>query len=293
MRSKTKLGALAILLGVAVAVPALGQSGQLSQYAACPDPPPKLSPAQVDAAHVVFQAGQVAYDEGDYAKAVDAFKDAYKRDCSKTVLLVFIAKAYETKGDKAEAINALETYLKRAPNAADAETIKRRIENLKAQLAAQPTATATTTTTATATATATAPTATATSTAPPPPERAHSAGPWILVGAGGAAVVTGAILLGVGLSKRSQANTLCPNGSCAIPADKPRAEALSADGTTFANIGIIVGSVGLAAVVGGLIWHFVEPTGPVKDAKLQIVPQFQPGYGGQLGYGGLTVAGQF
>ncbi len=45
----------------------------------------------------------------------------------------------------------------------------------------------------------------------------------------------------------------------------------------MANVGFIVGGVGIAAVAGGLIWHFLEPTGE-KTAGL--VPQLGPGYAG-------------
>lgn len=290
MRSKTKLSALAILLGTALAIPALAESGTVTQYPTCPDPPPKLTPAQLDAAHVVFQAGKVAYDEGDYAKAVESFKDAYRRDCSKSALLVFIATASELRGDKAEAINALETYLKRNPKADDAESVRRKIDALKAQLAAQPTATASTTATASATttATSTAPTATATSTAPPP-EHGHTAGPWVVVAIGGAVVIPGVILTVIGQGNFKSASSTCRRtangdlipGSCAPLTDKEVTEKQnSALVLRGVGIGLLAGGVALA--VGGLIWHFLEPTGPAKTGNLRITPDWQPGYGGLL-----------
>src|SRR5678815_3523838 len=150
---------LACLLGIALAVPALAQqSGNVTQYPACPDPPPKLSPAETEAAHASYKVGVEAYNKGAYDKALDNFRDAFRRDCSKVALLNFISRAYEGKGDKAEAIHALEVYLQRNPKAEDADDIQTRITNLKAQLSSTNTATATTsapTTTATVTATAT------------------------------------------------------------------------------------------------------------------------------------------
>ena len=284
MASKTKLTAVALLLGTALAVPAIAQTGTVTQYAACPDPPPKMSQAEQDAAHVVFLAGKVVYDEGDYAKAVDSFKDAYRRDCSKTALLNFIARAYEAKGDKAEAVNALETYLKRNPKAEDAESVRRRIENLKAQIAAQPTANATTTATATSTGTATAPTATGTGTAAPP-ERGHTAGPWVVVGVGGAAVIPGIILTIVGQGDYKSASAGCnrdPNGNL-IPSGTcdPKTVTPAQDkGLLVRGIGIGILAGGVALIAGGLIWHFLEPTGPVKEGKIRLSPVWQPGYAG-------------
>lgn len=287
MASKTKLTALALLLGTALAIPAIAQTGTVTQYAACPDPPPKMSQAEQDAAHVVFLAGKVAYDEGDYTKAVESFKDAYRRDCSKVALLNFIARAYEAKGDKAEAVNALETYLKRNPKAEDAESVRRRIDNLKAQIAAQPTVTATGTATATATGTgtATAPTATSTSTAAPP-ERGHTAGPWVVVGVGGAALVPGIILTIVGQGKYGSATDGCkraPNGDL-IPNSCPIADAevtrRQDSGLLLRGFGIGLLAGGVALIAGGLIWHFVEPTGPAKEGKIRLSPVWQPGYAG-------------
>ncbi|CAN5320534.1 hypothetical protein BH09MYX1_BH09MYX1_05030 [soil metagenome] len=284
MRSKTKLSALAILLGTALAIPALAQTGAATTYPACSDPPPKLTPAQLDAAHVVFQAGQVAYDEGDYGKAAEAFKDAYRRDCSKTALLVFISKAYELKGDKAEAINALETYLKRNPKADDAESIRRRIESLKAGLA-----TATATATTTQTAATIAPTATATVTPPPLPDRTHTAGPWVVVAIGGVALIPGVILTIVGQGNYKDASSTCQRnagglvpGSCGISDKEVSAKQDSALILRGVGIGLLAG--GGALVIGGLIWHFLEPTGPQKPeaATLRFIPQVQPGYGGML-----------
>lgn len=297
MRTKTKFAALAMLLGTALAIPAIAQTTTLSQYPACPDPPPKLSQADLDAAHVVFLSGEVAKKEGDYGKAVDAYKDAYRRDCSKPVLLRFIALAYEAKGDKAEALNAFETYLKRDPKAEDVETTRKHIENLKAQIAAQPTATATTTTTATGT--ATAPTATTTATTPPP-ERGHTAGPWVLVGVGGAAIIPGVILTIVGQSDISDSRSGCTTSGTGLscPSYKGLSTVAPAGGTSpsdaergrvqnqgllFRGFGIGLLAGGVAIVAAGLVWHFLEPTGPVKaDAKLRVLPEWKPGYGGLL-----------
>lgn len=294
MRASIKTTALAILLGTALAVPALAQSAgaPLSEYPVCPDPPPKLTPAQENAAHAAFTLGNDAFQVSDYPKAIDLFKDAYKRDCSKQILLDYIARAYEAKGDKAEAIHALELYLKRNPKADDADQVKKRIENLKAALAAQnaaATATASATATApTATSTSTAPTATATSTAPATaPAGGHTAAPWIVTAAGGALTVTGVVLLIVGQGKVRASKLGCTNGAkdcdpkdVTPPSDGGRnRQDLNNSGTTLSNVGLITGVVGVVAVGGGLLWHFLEPTGP-KPAAATLTPEVSPGYAG-------------
>jgi tetratricopeptide (TPR) repeat protein len=297
MRASIKNTALAILLGTALAVPALAQpaGAPLSEYPVCPDPPPKLTAAQENAAHAAFTLGNDAFQVSDYPKAIELFKDAYKRDCSKQILLDYIARAYEAKGEKGEAINALETYLKRNPKADDADQVRTRIENLKAALAAQ-TATATApTSTGTApagTGTATAPTATATSTAPvPPPTGGHTVAPWIVTGAGGALTVVGVVLLIVGQGKVSASKAGCPNNDpskCASPltADGKNRQDLNNSGTTLSNVGLVTGVVGVAAVGGGLLWHFLEPTDP-KPTAARLTPEVSPGYAG------LSFAGAF
>jgi tetratricopeptide (TPR) repeat protein len=287
---------LAVLAAVALAVPALcfgvaeAQQPATSTYNTTCDRKP--SEGDENAARAYFTIGKKAYDEADYQKAIDNLKEAYKLDCTKPILLNYVASAYIAKGDKAEAIAALEAFTKRDAHAADAEGVPRKIANLKQALAAQSaTASATTPTTSTATTTSTTPTSTATTTtAPtttdtvPPPERGHTVLPWIVVGVGGAAMVTGIILLAVGSSKVSDSFNICPNGNCGIDpggGKNRQATALNSDGRAFQNIGIAVGLVGVAAVGGGLLWHFLEPTGPAKSARIR--PELGPGWAGVSG----------
>ena len=140
MRSTRKPLLFLLLVGMVVAVPALAQSP--STYPAACDAS-KVSKTDVERAHTVFISGKGFLDEANYDKAISYFKDAYSIDCSVHGILPIIATAYERKGDKAEAIHALEEYLQRVPNAPDHEVIEHRIRNLKDQLAQEkPSATA-------------------------------------------------------------------------------------------------------------------------------------------------------
>jgi tetratricopeptide (TPR) repeat protein len=287
-------------MGVAVAVPAFAQ--QPSQYPA-PCDASKVTRSDVDRAHTVFLSGKQYLDESNYDKAISYFKDAYSIDCSVHKILPIIATAYERKGDKAEAIHALEEYLKRAPTDPDKEVIERRIRNLKDQLAASgttatatataPTATATTPPTATAPATTTVPalttvpppSATGTSTPPPPSGGGgHSAAPWVVFGVGAAGMVTGLALVVVGASQVSSAESACPGDVCpkGDTADKDKGNS----GRSLETAGWVVFGVGTAALAGGLIWHFVEPKGS-DTAGAMVTPTFGPGYGG------LSLSGRF
>ena len=109
MRSICKPLLVVAFLGTVVAVPALAQP---SSY-----PPPcdasKVSKGDVDRAHAVYLSGKQFLDESNYDKAISYFNDAYSIDCSVHAILPIIATAYERKGDKAEAVRALEEYLRR------------------------------------------------------------------------------------------------------------------------------------------------------------------------------------
>jgi tetratricopeptide (TPR) repeat protein len=284
------------LLGSAVAVPALAQ--QSSQYPA-PCDAAKVSRSDVDRAHTLYLSGKQFLDESNYDKAISYFKDAYSIDCSVHGILPIIATAYERKGDKLEAIHALEEYLKRAPTANDREVIERRVRNLKEQVAATTPAT-TTAPTASAPPTAAPPTASATATTPPTPAstetgpaasssaaagpsptsaHGHSVAPWVVFGVGAVAAVTGVVLYAVGTSKVSNAASACPSRAMCAPnvADQGNT------GRTLEAVGGIAGGVGLAAMAGGLIWHFAEPT-PVSTTGF-VAPTIAPGYAG-VSYGG-------
>lgn len=291
-----------------VAVPALAQQSGSSGYPA-PCPASQVSKADVDRAHTVFLSGKGFLDESNYDKAISYFKDAYSIDCSVHAILPIIATAYERKGDKQSAVGALQEYLKRVPNAPDREVIERRIKNLQDQIArdqgaatAVPTAsTPPTATTAAPTASATAaPTATEqpTSTGTPPPpttEGGHSITPWIVVGVGGAALVAGVVLFAVGAGDISSAEQVCGPGhnQCpTVPGSSPpqlttagaNAQSQGNTGRTLETVGVVAGAVGVAAVAGGLLWHFMETPG-ANTTGATVTPVVAPGYAG-LGLGG-------
>ena len=291
-----------VLGAVALSVPALAQSAangtagsgaQLSVYPACTTQPTK---DDSEVAHGAYIAGKRAFDENDYPTAIQYFKDAFRRDCTKYELLNIISRSYELRGDKPEAINALETYLKRAP-ASDpgTEAIQKRLTNLKAQAAADASTKGTTSATVTPPATATTTTATptapsATSNAETSPPREHTVGPWILVGVGAAAVVTGIVVLAVGEKTVSSASAdHCGPGGASSCADPAGASSQQTQGNTLAAIGGVVGGVGVVAVVGGLVWHFIEPTSPAPQggSHIGVRPDARPGYAG------LSIGGTF
>src|SRR3954466_850591 len=113
--------ALVMSAGLAFAQPA-------GPYPECTHKP---TPSDLEGAKGAHKAASQFYDRGDYDKAIRYWTDAYSFDCTAHGVLINIANAYEKKGERASAIVALETYLKRTgadPN------IEEKVRNLKALL---------------------------------------------------------------------------------------------------------------------------------------------------------------
>jgi hypothetical protein len=280
MRASHRNFLLPVLLATAVAVPALAQTGNapLTNYPACNTTPNKQDS---DQAHEAFKLGKRFFDEADYGSAIHNFVDAYKLDCTKTELLTIIARAFELNGNKADAVHALETYLERAQSASaeDKAQIQKRIDNLKALIAAQ-------TPVPTAAPAAPVPVEPAAPPPPPPPpppeERHHTAGPWVLTAIGGAALIGGGVLWLIGHGDYTSAQSVCPMNICSGGSSSEESEGNT--GHTLMDVGGLVFIGGGALAVGGLLWHFVEPTGPSGDKKASVEPVLAPGYAGIRGW---------
>jgi hypothetical protein len=290
------------LLGLALAVPAFAQNGLVK--------PGEPIPAACTAKDVtadrnqrasdLYKTGKLASENLEREKAILYYTDAYRADCTGHRVLLRIAEQWELIGNKAESLRYTEAYLDRAsPTDGERDAANVRRDRLKRELAAAPPAsstaappataptvapTAAPTVTATATATA-APTTTDTG-APP---RGHTAPPWIVAGVGGGALIAGGVLLGIGSGKVSTADKNCdpktPGGR-----DCTNASAVSSgnSGRTLETVGVITGAVGLAAIAGGLIWHFAESTGPSQPSTgTHLTPAVAPGYAG------LSLGGSF
>jgi tetratricopeptide (TPR) repeat protein len=310
MRSRKHAVGLFVLLAIGTAVPALAQPAATSVYPECPANR-VLSPDESEAAHAKYVAGRVDYDEGNYDSAITRFKEAYAKDCSKHEVLVIISRAYEQKGDRVEAINALQTFLNRVPkNYTDRDTYERRLRKLKEDLAAHPQTSSTAAPPTNGTATAPP-----TSTAPPPPPpaggetRGHTVYPWLVVGGGVVLIITGAIIAAT--APATPDNCDKAKEKCSVPVDPktgvpvapqctgsngPNCYDLDADqqkaGTAksqpIIGYGFIAG--GALAIGAGLVWFFLEPTGP-STSSAKNGPVVTPSVG--KGYAGFTFGTSF
>jgi len=273
MRVRQLVIASSLLALAFTAVPAREAHAQATGGAAYP---PGCAAAAVpqsesERAHTIYQAGKVQYDDKNYDAAIVQFRDAYKRDCSKHDLLIIISRAYELKGDKVEALRALETYVERVPSSPDITTHKNGIDSLKKQIAAQPPP---------------PPAAGPAATAPPAEVREHTIPPWIVVGLGGAGVIVGVVFVATtpslpsGCDKDTKTCTRLPGETKNQFDDRQATAGASQNQPT---IGAVAMGIGGAFVVGGLLWHFLEPTGPVEKTgtlKPKLSPQVAPGFAG-------------
>ena len=269
MRSRQLvIGSGLLLLAVAFPVRAHAQTAPSSYPAACAAV--GVSTSKSEEAHAFYNAGRALYDEGNYDGAITQFREAYRRDCSKHDLLVIISRSYELKGDRAEAVKALELFLDRVKDSPDSGTHRTKIENLKKQIAAQPPP----------------PVVQPPPLVQPPVEvREHTVPPWIVVGVGGAAVAVGVVVLVTSPSLPDGCNSGTKKCDRVIGESEPTYQDRTKRAETSQNqplAGLIVASIGGAFVVGGLLWHFLEPTGPVAKASLKptVTPSVLPGYAG-------------
>ncbi|MBX3204620.1 MAG: hypothetical protein KF764_06095 [Labilithrix sp.] len=265
MRRTLILG-LGLVAAAVITVPARAETSPDQEYPPCAA---AVSANDSELAHQKYIAGKLDYDEANYESAVRRFRDAYALDCTKHELLIIISAAYERKGAKAEAVTALEAYVARVPSAPDIGTYRAKIENLKKQIAA-----------------AAPPPAPP---APPPAEvQGHTVYPWIVVGAGvvalgvGIAVVATAPDLPPGCDEKTKACATLPGDS---PGDPARRQSDAGKAVDQPRWGTVVAVGGGVLIAGGLLWHFLEPTGPKESAKAKLRPAVAPGYAG-LALGG-------
>lgn len=271
----TALGALTAFALVS-AVEARAEAAEKIAYpAACTE----VKPSEAEEARKAFVEGKAKSEQALYADALSAYLTAYRKDCSRHGFLQVISGVLERQGEYDEAVRALELYLARQNLApADRAPIETRVANLRTaaeekrkKAASEPPKPGVT----------------------PPPEtktevvtvREHTAGPWVVFGVGAAGIATGIVLVSVASAIDPRDNCNYVKKQCNTPTQETNATLVS---------GMYPGSVaafvaGGVVAVGGLLWHFLEPTGPVE--KTSSLPRPVPVIGS--GYGGLVLGGRF
>ena len=101
-----------------------------------PQEPPAQEPVfDPYRAEKAIEIGQYYFKKGNYDAAIDRFQEAarYKPNFARPYLLM--GKAYEKKGEKAEAVKAYRRYLEILPSAEDAGKVRERIAKLSREIA--------------------------------------------------------------------------------------------------------------------------------------------------------------
>lgn len=219
-----------------------------------------LARAQDDAAaseaRAAFQAGQAAYAAGRFPAALTYFERAYELT-EEPDILYNIATVHDRLRHDREALEAYRGYLAGRPEAEDRANVEARIRALEGTLAeaeAQAAAAAAARAEAEAEAEAHAAVPVAEPTAAEPTtrtvQRDAGPGPWALIGIGGAAAITGGVLVGLAFADIDAVESGAPRPWGEVSDAAERAPILS--GVGFAAIG-----VGVAAVIGGVVWAAV------------------------------------
>lgn len=282
-----RLGAFAFTIGLtatlaATAVPNVALAGDDLGFAGCNAKPTKTDTAEAKRS---YERGKRLFDERDRG-AIDLFRAAYVADCTKHELLVVLSFAYQSDGQLKEALVASELYLKKrggSLSAEDRHTVEERIALLTQKRKEQDADAAA--------AAATAPKAIVVAPPAMPPPRAeapvhHSPLPWVLVGIGAAAVVTGAILFpvgsalvpdsceGLGLFSPNSRSTCTANPGVDATSDTEKA----GRGKGLRLGGFLSMAAGGAAVAGGLVWAAVDAASSSSSTtgRRRIVPILSP-----------------
>jgi len=246
-----------------------------------------------------FEEGRAAYDAGRFDDAARAFQRAYLLS-PRYALLFNIGQSQLRAGHDAQALAAFEAFLRQAPDTDThhAEVTERvhilRSMGVTADAATAATTTASeTTTTTTPTETTTTTTTTAVTPEPTPeptpvPAPAEDSGgpgiaPWIVVGGGGALLVTGIILMAIGASDASSVT------GAADGAMWSSLMGAANDANVLWGVGLGLGIAGLAAIGGGLAWALVGGSSPRSDQHASVGPSLGLRFTGT----GLRLEGAF
>lgn len=202
--------------------------------------------ARIAEAKKAFTAGSRAYENGDFDTALASFERAYELTGSPDLLYNIATVSDRMRLDE-EALRAYQGYLEARPKSADREHVESRIEVLRESIEARKRAELD----AEIEARKAAMEAAARIKAERPLTHyvGPGPGPWITIGAGGAALVTGAIFVGLGQRDQNEVESAPPGSSYSSVED------IAERGPRRTKAGVALMGIGGAAVLGGIIWQ--------------------------------------
>ncbi|MBW1760062.1 MAG: hypothetical protein JRG67_02220 [Deltaproteobacteria bacterium] len=254
-----------VLLIVAVAVSCLvstaGVHAQSSQS----------REARIAAAKKAFAVGTEAYANGEFTTALTSFRLAYELTGSPDLLYNIATVSDRMRRDE-EALEAYEGYLEARPKSSDREHVASRIDVLRAAIEARRRAEIDAEIEARSAAIDAA--ARVKAERPLTQHVGPGPGPWITIGVGGAALVTGAVLFGLGQRDQKTVENAPPGSSYSM------VQEMADRGPRRTKAGVAMMSVGGAGVIAGIIWQL---TGGHEEAMPEV----------SIGPTGILVKGTF
>lgn len=227
--------------------------------------------ARIAEAKKAFAVGTRSYANGEFETALSSFRRAYELTDSPDLLYNIATVSDRMRRDE-DALEAYEGYLEARPTSADREHVASRIDVLREAIEARQRAELD--------AEIEARTAAIEAAARVKAERpltqhvGPGPGPWITIGVASAAIVSGAVLVGLGQRDQKQVES-APAGS-----SYSSVEQMADRGPRRTKAGVALLAVGGAGLVGGIIWQL---TGGHDEA----VPEVR------IGPTGFSVRGTF
>ena len=111
----------------------------------------------------------------------------------------------------------------------------------------------------------------------------HTVFPWIFVAAGVATMGAGLVVILTSPSLPdgcSQSTKTCTRGPNETAADFAKRQEDAGRSESQPTEGLIIGAIGLGVAAGGLLWHFLEPSGAERSGALRFTPWAAPGTAG-------------
>lgn len=235
------------------------------------DPVPDEQAALDEEARQLFEAGETAYSNGRYERALEYFTRAYELS-GRPVLLFNVGLAAELAREDARALEAYRQFLELVPESPQHTRVRTRIRELEARVGSSESSPES----ARDDAADPAPDAVDDADTAPAPASSGADGTvgWVVLGASAAVAIAGVVLVGVALGDVAAVENAPMNSAWAdVEGAAGRAEPLSIAG--FVALGVGIAGAGLGLALG------LTAAGSDTQASLRVGP------------GGLALTGSF
>ena len=254
-----------VLLVLVVAVACFGSAAEVCAQS------PKSRDAKIAVAKKSFSEGTRAYASGEFESALANFRRAYELTGSPDLLYNIATVSDRMRRDE-EALEAYEGYLEARPKSPDREHVAGRIDVLRAAIEARNRAALDAEIEARSAAIEAA--ARVKAERPLTQHVGPGPGPWVTIGVGSAAIVSGAVLVGLGQRDQKAVQNADPGTSYTM------VQEMAERGPKRTKAGVILMGLGGAGVIGGIIWQL---TGGHEEAMPEV----------SIGPTGISVKGRF